>query len=73
MGGWVIALVAAGVVLVAACRAGTDRARSCSAPTVYSSHNLPSDAITGFTVSCPVRVLRRQRRRLEARDPARRC
>ena len=23
------------------------------APTVFVSHNLPSDAITGFTVSCP--------------------
>ena len=32
---------------------GRSRARSCSAPTVYASHDLPSDAITGFTVPCP--------------------
>lgn len=53
MGRWVIALVAAGVVLVAAAaRAQTDQV--VSAPTVFASHNLPSDAVTGFTVSCPV-------------------
>jgi len=52
MGRWVIALVAAGVVLVgAAARAQT--AQVVLAPTVFASHNLPSDAITGFTVSCP--------------------
>ncbi len=52
MGRWVIALVAAGVVLVAAAaRAQTDQV--VLAPTVFASHNLPSDAITGFTVSCP--------------------
>ena len=52
MGRWVIALVAAGVVLVAAtARAQTDQV--VLAPTVFASHNLPSDRITGFTVSCP--------------------
>ena len=52
MGRWVIALVAAGVVLVgAAARAQT--AQVVLAPTVFASHNLPSDAITGFTVTCP--------------------
>jgi hypothetical protein len=52
MGRWVIALVAGGVVLVAAAaRAQTEQV--VLAPTVYASHNLPSDAITGFTVSCP--------------------
>ena len=52
MGRWVIALVAGGVVLVAAAaRAQSEQA--VLAPTVYASHNLPSDAITGFTVSCP--------------------
>jgi hypothetical protein len=51
MGRWVIAVVAAGVVLVAAAaRAQTDQV--VLAPTVYASHNLPSDAITGFTVTC---------------------
>jgi hypothetical protein len=54
MGRWVIALVAAGVVLVgAAARAQTGQV--VLAPTVFASHNLPSDAITGFTVSCPPR------------------
>lgn len=52
MGRWVIALVAAGVVLVAAAaRAQSDQV--VLAPTVFASHNLPSDRITGFTVSCP--------------------
>jgi hypothetical protein len=52
MGRWVIALVAAGLVLVgAAARAQT--AQVVLAPTVFGSHNLPSDAITGFTVACP--------------------
>jgi hypothetical protein len=52
MGRWVIGLVAAGVVLVAAAaRAQTDQV--VSAPTVVASHNLASDAVTGFTVSCP--------------------
>jgi len=52
MGRWVIALVAGGVVLVAAAaRAQTEQV--VRAPSVFASHNLPSDAITGFTVSCP--------------------
>lgn len=52
MGRWVIALVAAGVVLVgAAARAQTDQV--VLAPTVLASHDLPSNAITGFTVTCP--------------------
>lgn len=49
---WVIALVAGGVVLVAAA-ARAQSEQVVLAPTVYASHNLPSDAITGFTVSCP--------------------
>ena len=52
MGRWVIALVAGGVVLVAAA-ARAQSEQVVLAPTVYASHNLPSDAITGFTVSCP--------------------
>src|SRR6476661_6094605 len=52
MGRWVIALVAAGVVLVAAA-ARAQSGQVVLAPTVYASHNLPSDAITGFTVTCP--------------------
>jgi hypothetical protein len=52
MGRWVIALAAAGVVLVAAAaRAQTDQV--VLAPTVVASHDLPSNAITGFTVTCP--------------------
>jgi hypothetical protein len=52
MGRWVIALVAVGVVLVAAAaRAQTNQV--VLAPTVFASHNLPSDAVTGFTISCP--------------------
>jgi hypothetical protein len=47
-----VTLVAAGLVLVAAAAfAQTDVA--VLAPTVFASHELPSDAITGFTVSCP--------------------
>jgi hypothetical protein len=47
-----MALVAAGMVLVAAAAFGqTDEA--VLAPTVFASHALPSDAVTGFTVSCP--------------------
>ena len=52
MGRWVIALAAAGVVLVAAAaRAQTDQIVLAS--TVVASHDLPSNAITGFTVTCP--------------------
>jgi len=52
MGRWVIALAAAGVVLVAAAaRAQADQV--VLAPTVVASHDLPSNAITGFTVTCP--------------------
>ena len=44
--------MAAGVVLVAAAaRAQTDQV--VLAPTVFASHDLPSNAITGFTVTCP--------------------
>jgi hypothetical protein len=51
MGKWAIALVAAGVVLVAAAaRAQSDQV--VLAPTVFASHSLPPDAVTGFTVSC---------------------
>lgn len=51
MGRWVIVLVAAGVVLVAAAaRAQSDQV--VLGPTVFASHNLPPDAVTGFTVSC---------------------
>jgi hypothetical protein len=56
MGKWVIALGAAGVVLVAAA-ARAQTAQVVLAPTVFASHNLPSDAITGFTVSCPAGYL----------------
>jgi hypothetical protein len=52
MGRWVIALVAAGVVLVAAA-ARAQTSQVVLAPTVFGSHSLPSDRITGFTVSCP--------------------
>jgi hypothetical protein len=52
MGRRVIALVAAGVVLVAAA-ARAQSHQVVLAPTVFASHDLPSDAITGFTVSCP--------------------
>ena len=52
MGRRVIALVAVGIGLAAAAAlAQADRA--VLGPTVYASHNLPSDAITGFTVTCP--------------------
>ena len=52
MGRWVIAVLAAGVALVAA-SARAEVAHVVLAPTVYASHNLPSNAITMFTVSCP--------------------
>jgi len=51
MGRWVIALVAGGIVLVAAA-AWAQTGQVVLAPTVFASHRLPSDAITGFTVSC---------------------
>jgi hypothetical protein len=52
MGRWVIALAAIGMGLVAAAAWGqVDQA--VLGPTVYASHNLPSDAITGFNVTCP--------------------
>lgn len=50
---WVIVLLAAGIALVAAsARAGTG-AQAVLAPTVFATHELPSNAITGFTVTCP--------------------
>jgi len=52
MGRWVIAVVAAGVALVAA-SARAETAQVVLAPTVYASHDLPSNAIRTFTVSCP--------------------
>jgi len=49
---WVIVLLAAGIALVAAsARAGTEQ--GVLAPTVLATHDLPSNAISGFTVSCP--------------------
>jgi hypothetical protein len=49
---WVIVLLAAGIALVAAsARAGTGQV--VLSPTVFASHNLPSNAVTGFTVTCP--------------------
>src|SRR4051794_7653443 len=49
---WVIVLLAAGIALVAAsARAGTDQV--VAAPTVLATHELPSNAITGFAVTCP--------------------
>jgi hypothetical protein len=52
MGRWVIAVVAAGVALVAA-SARAETAQVVLAPTVYASHELPSNAIRTFAVSCP--------------------
>ena len=52
MGGRVIALVAVGIGLVAA-SAWAQSGQVVLGPTVYASHDLPSDAITGFTVPCP--------------------
>lgn len=49
MGKWVIALMAAGVALVAA----SASAQVVLAPTVFATHGLPSNAITSFTVTCP--------------------
>src|SRR3954453_6106576 len=50
---WVIVLLAAGIALVAApARAGTG-GQGVLSPPVFPSHNLPSNAITGFTVTCP--------------------
>ncbi len=52
MGRWVIALLAAGVVLVAAsARAQTEQV--VLAPTVVATHDLPSNGITTFAVTCP--------------------
>lgn len=48
----VMALLVAGIALVAAsARAASEQA--LLAPTVYATHDLPSNAITAFTVSCP--------------------
>lgn len=52
MGRRVMALVAAGLVLVAAA-AGAQTGQVVLGPTVSASHELPSNAITGFTVGCP--------------------
>ncbi|MDX6506025.1 MAG: hypothetical protein QOG06_669 [Gaiellaceae bacterium] len=52
MGRWVIALLAAGVALVAAsARAQTEQV--LLAPTVVATHDLPSNGITTFPVTCP--------------------
>src|SRR5512144_1506115 len=52
MGRWVIALLAAGVALVAASAwAGSEQV--VLAPTVYATHDLPANAITTFTATCP--------------------
>jgi hypothetical protein len=51
MGGRVIALVAVGIGLVAA-SAWAQSGPVVLGPTVYASHDLLSDAITGFTVTC---------------------
>src|SRR4051812_42995951 len=49
---WVIVLLAAGIALVAAsARAGTEQV--VVSPTVFASHELPSNAVTGFAVTCP--------------------
>jgi hypothetical protein len=51
--GWrVMALVAVGMGLAAAA-AWAQAGQVVVGPTVYASHTLPSDAITGFTVTCP--------------------
>lgn len=52
MGGRVMALVAVGSGLVAAA-AWAQTGQVVSGPTVFVSHRLPADAITGFTVACP--------------------
>jgi hypothetical protein len=52
MGRRVIVLVAVGIGLVAAA-AWAQTGQVVLGPTVYASHDLPSNAITGFTVSCP--------------------
>ena len=52
MGRWVIALLATGVALVAA-SARAQTGQVLLGPTVYSSRNLPANAITRFTVGCP--------------------
>lgn len=52
MGGRVIWLVAVGMGLVVAA-AWAQGGQVVSGPTVFSSHRLPADAITGFTASCP--------------------
>jgi hypothetical protein len=52
MGRWVIALLAAGVALVAAsARAQTEQV--VLAPTVFATHGLPANGITTFTATCP--------------------
>lgn len=48
----VIALAAIGIGLVAA-SAWAQSGQVVLGPTVYASHNLPSNAITGFSVTCP--------------------
>ena len=60
MGRWVIALWRPAWCWSRRPR-GRRRTRSCSAPTVFASHDLPSDAITAFTVTCPPGYARRQR------------
>ena len=52
MGRRVIALVAVGIGLVAA-SAWARSGQLVLGTTVYALHGLPSDAITGFTVTCP--------------------
>ena len=52
MGRRVIAVVASGIALVAG-GAWAQAGQVVVGPTVYASHDLPADAITGFTVTCP--------------------
>ena len=52
MDGRVMALVAVGSGLVAAA-AWAQTGQVVSGPTVFASHRLPADAITGFTAACP--------------------
>jgi len=52
MGRRVIGLVAVGMGLVAAA-AWAQTSQVVSGPTVFASHNLPADAITGFAATCP--------------------
>jgi hypothetical protein len=52
MGGRVTGLVAVGMGLIAA-GAWAQSGQVVSGPTVFASHRLPADAITGFSATCP--------------------